>query len=163
MRKFPIAAVAAVALMAGTASAQVTPPSSTTRTPTPGATTAPAPAAKPAPAVNPLAQEDVSRIDGTGVYGSDDSKIGHISTVLMNPGSKQIDRMVISSGGVLGVGSHRVAMPVDKFTWDGDKGVFRLQTTVADLKGQPEWVEGPQTATGSSTAPISSPSSEAGK
>jgi hypothetical protein len=149
--------------MAGTASAQVTPPSSTTRTPAPGATTTPAPAAKPAPAVNPLAQEDVSRIDGTGVYGSDDNKIGHISTVLMNPGSKQIERLVVSSGGVLGVGSRRVAMPVDKFTWDGDKGVFRLQTTVADLQGQPEWVEGAQTTTGSSTAPISSPSSAAGK
>ena len=161
MRKFPIATVAALALMTGAASAQMTTPDNSPRTPAPGATMAPA--AKPRPAINPLTQEDVSRIDGTGVYGSDDSKIGHISTILMNPGTKQIDRLVVSSGGMLGVGSHLVAVPVEQFKWDADKGVFHLSTTVADMKTKPEWIEGAQTATGSTRTSAGNPSPEAGK
>src|SRR6266542_2723728 len=137
MRTIPIAAVAALALMTGVASAQTsTTPNAPART-TPGATAAPAPKA---PAINPLAQEDVSKID-------------HVSAVLMDPSSKKIDRLVVTSGGVLGVGGHRVAIPVDQFSWDGDRGVFKLGMTQAALKAMPEWVEVHETATGSSLPP----------
>ena len=153
MRKLPIAAVAALALMTGAASAQMsTTPSSPAR-PAPGATTAPV---HKEAAINPLKQEDVSKIEGTSVYGSDDGKIGHISTALMDPSSKKIDRLVVTAGGVLGVGGHRVAVPVDQFSWDADKGAFKLGTTVAQLKQQPEWIDGAQTATGSSLSPRNS-------
>jgi len=151
MRKLPIATVAALALLTGAASAQMsTSPSSPAR-PAPGATTT-APMHKEA-AVNPLKQEDVSKIEGTSVYGSDDGKIGHVSTALMDPSSKKIDRLVVTAGGVLGVGGHRVAIPVDQLSWDADKGAFKLNTTLAELKQMPEWVEGQQTATGSSLSP----------
>ncbi len=151
MRKLPIATVAALALLTGAASAQMsTSPSSPAR-PAPGATTAPM---QKEAAINPLSQEDVSKIEGTSVYGSDDGKIGHVSTALMDPSSKKIDRLVVSAGGVLGVGGHRVAIPVEQFSWDADKGAFKLGTNVADLKKMPEWVEGgQQTATGSSQPP----------
>ena len=151
MPKLPIAAVAALALMTGAASAQMsTTPSSPAR-PAPGATTT-APMPKEA-AINPLNQEDVSKIEGTTVYGSDDGKIGHVSTALMDPSSKKIDRLVVTAGGVLGVGGHRVAIPVGQFSWDADKGAFKLGTTVAELKQMPEWVDGQQTAVGSSLSP----------
>src|SRR5205809_5710891 len=152
MRKLPIATVAALALLTGAASAQMsTSPSSPAR-PAPGATTAPM---QKEAAINPLSQEDVSKIEGTSVYGSDDGKIGHVSTALMDPSSKKIDRLVVTAGGVLGVGGHRVAIPVEQFSWDADKGAFKLGTTVADLKHMPEWVEGgKQTATGSSQPPL---------
>ena len=150
MRKLPIATVAALALLTGAASAQMsTSPSSPAR-PAPGATTAPM---QKEAAINPLSQEDVSKIEGTSVYGSDDGKIGHVSTALMDPSSKKIDRLVVTAGGVLGVGGHRVAIPVEQFNWDADKGAFKLGTTVAELKQMPEWVEGQQTATGSSLSP----------
>jgi hypothetical protein len=59
-----------------------------------------------------------------------------------------------AAGGVLGVGGHRVAIPVEQFSWDADKGAFKMGTTVAELKQMPEWVEGSQqTATGSSVPP----------
>src|SRR5438067_7934362 len=150
MRKLPIA-VAALALMTGAAAAQTsTSPSSPARAP--GAATT-APMHKTA-AINPLTQEDVSKLEGTSVYGNNDDKIGHISTILMDPSSKKIDRLVVSAGGVLGVGGHRVAIPVEQFSWDGDKDAFKLGTTVAELKQMPEWVEGgQQTATGSSQPP----------
>src|SRR4051794_10988757 len=106
MRSKLIATAAALGLLAGTAMAQTAPPSATNRTPSPGSsmsTTAPA-ARTPAP--DPLKMEDVSKISGSTVYGNDDSKIGSVSTVLMNPESKTVDRFVVNEGGVLGVGGH---------------------------------------------------------
>lgn len=151
MRKLPIA-IAAVALMTGAASAQTSNPSSPAPRPAPGAATT-APMQKAA-AINPLTQEDISKIEGTSVYGNNDDKIGHISTVLMDPSSKKIDRLVVTAGGVLGVGGHRVAIPVEQFSWDADKDAFKMGTTVAELKQMPEWVDGgQQTATGSSLPP----------
>jgi sporulation protein YlmC with PRC-barrel domain len=162
MGKLPIAVVAALGLMAASASAQMTPAPSQPRTP--GSPPATAAAAKPAPTPNPLAQEDVSRIEGTAVYGNDDKKIGRISNVLMNPGEKKIDRLVVNAGGMLGIGGHRVAIPVDQFSWDGDKDAFKLSTTETALKDQPEWVEGEQTMSGSSIPPKSETApSDAGK
>src|SRR5579863_3074689 len=70
------------------------------------------------PMKNPLASEDISQIDGTSVAGADGSKVGTVSTVLMDPSSKKVDRLVVAEGGVLGVGAHRVALPVDAFRWD---------------------------------------------
>ena len=151
MRTTPIVAAAVIALFGAAASAQTSSPSS------PGAMSPSAarPATQPQapPAVNPLTKEDVSDIEGTTVYGSDDAKVGHISTVLMNPDSKKIDRLVVTTGGVLGVGGHRVAMPIEQFSWDSQKGGFKLSQTMANLKSMPEWVEGETTATGSSKPP----------
>lgn len=149
MRTLPIA-VAALALLSTAASAQMTPPPrNAPGSPAPTATQPPA----PKPAVNPLTQADVSKIDGTSVYGTDDKSIGHVSTVLMDPQSKRIDKLVVSAGGVIGIGSHRVAIPVDQFSWDSNKGAFKLQQTLADLKNQPEWVEGSDTTMTGSSAP----------
>jgi hypothetical protein len=89
--------------------------------------------------MNPLTTEDVSHITGTAVYGSDDKKIGSISHVLMQPGSKTIDRLVVAEGGVLGLGAHDVALPIDQFTWDQQKEAFTIDKTNDDLKAMAEW------------------------
>ena len=97
------------------------------------------------PMKDPLASEDISQISGTSVAGSDGSKIGTISTVLMDPGSKKVDRLVVGEGGVLGIGAHRVALPVDSFRWDAQNHNFVIQKTADDLKAMPEWQQ-PQLA-----------------
>jgi sporulation protein YlmC with PRC-barrel domain len=140
MRSKLIATASAFVLLAGTAMAQTAPPSATNRTPSPNnsmSTTATPAVRTPAP--DPLKMEDVSKISGSTVYGSDDSKIGSVSTVLMNPESKTVDRFVVSAGGVLGVGGHKAALPIDQFTWDSDKGGFKIAKTSDDLKAMPEW------------------------
>ena len=148
MRAGMIATVSALALLAGPAFAQ-------TSTTTPGTSprsTAAAPApAKPSP--DPLKMEDVSKISGSAVYGSDDKKIGDVSTVLMKPEEKKIDRLVVSEGGVLGVGAHHVALPVDEFKWDGQKDAFKISKTADEVKKMPEWKE--PTEASASTAPSS--------
>jgi sporulation protein YlmC with PRC-barrel domain len=149
MRTIPIA-MAAVALLTSAAIAQT--PAGTHPATRPGAATTPA----PKPAVNPLTQSDVSKIEGTAVFGSKNDKIGHVSEVLMNPQTKKIDRLVVTAGGFLGVGGHPVALPIDQFSWDSRNGGFKLNTTEAALKSKPAWVEG-ATATGSSEAPGKAP------
>src|SRR3954447_623982 len=135
MRTSLLATAAAVALLAAPALAQTTPGGS----PRPSGGAA-APAAAPrAPMANPLTQEDVSKIKGTNVYGTDDKKIGDVDTVLINPSSKGIDRMVAKAGGALGVGGHNGAVPGDQLHWDSQKEGFKLAKTADELKAMPEW------------------------
>ena len=142
MRARIVATASVLALLAGpvaftAAQAQTqAPPSSHPPATSPSAPTATAPRT---PMPDPMAQEDVSEVKGSAVYGSDDKKIGSVSTVLMDPKSKTVDRLVVSEGGVLGVGSHRVALPVDAFKWDGEKDGFKIAKTADDLKKMPEW------------------------
>jgi len=158
MRTIAIAAVSAAALLTVSAYAQSqSPPGDTTPR-----SSAPAysPAAAPkAPAQNPLKQEDVSKIEGTSVLGIDSKKLGDVSRVLMKPEDKTIDRLVIRSGGVLGMGGHLVALPIDAFSWDADAAAFKVGKSADDLKSMAEWQE-PGTAatssTGSSTPPAKS-------
>jgi hypothetical protein len=163
MRASLTAGVLAVALLAGPAFAQTTAP------PSGGATTAPrppgtaplgtagAPAVAPRPpAPNPLTMEDVSKVKGVSVYGSDDKKIGDVSTALMKPETKALDRLVVTAGGVLGIGGHSVALPIDEFKWDGQMDAFKISMTAEDLKSMPEWKSAsdtPRTLSGTSTPP----------
>jgi sporulation protein YlmC with PRC-barrel domain len=147
MRTIAIAAVSAVLLSSASGYAQTS--STTPGARTPGAA-APA-AAAPSPAPNPLKQEVVSNLEGTTVYGKNDAKLGTVSQVLMDPNNKKIDRLVVKTGAVLGLGGHQFALPVDQFSWEADKGVLNLSMDEAALKSQPEWVEGAHTGAGSST------------
>jgi sporulation protein YlmC with PRC-barrel domain len=152
MRTITTAAVLAL-LLHGTAFAQ-TPSSPMTPNTRPISPTNPPPAAAaPRPTPNPLSQENVSQIEGKSVYGANDESLGSVSTVLMNPQTKTIDQLVIQSGGVLGVGGHRYAVPIGKFSWDSQKGAFKVSMDEHSLKSQPEWVEGEKTETGSSAPP----------
>ena len=122
------------------------------------AANAPNSSASTTPMKDPLMSEDVSQIDGVSVAGGDGSSIGKISTVLMDPSTKKIDRLVVAEGGVLGVGAHDVALPVDAFRWDAQNHNFVIQKTADDLKAMPEWQK-PQLAeapSGSSTNTSSS-------
>jgi sporulation protein YlmC with PRC-barrel domain len=141
MRILAIMTASALAF-AAPAMAQTAPSGSAGQAPahSPGLGSAPsAPAAQQKPAVNPLTTDDVSQLNGTNVYGGNGGKVGSISTALMNPESKKIDRLVISAGGVLGIGAHHVALPISQFNWQSDKGGFQIAQTEEQLKTMPEW------------------------
>jgi hypothetical protein len=150
-----LAAVSALALLAGPALAQTASPGAGPSRSLGG----PPATAQQAPKPNPLKQEDVTQIAGTAVYGSDNKKIGTVDAVLMNPESKAIDRLVVGAGGVLGIGAHDVALPLDQFHWDAQQGGFTLAKTQAELKGMPAWTASgsANTMSGSSTPPTTSP------
>ena len=167
MRTSLIAAVSAIGLLGGSALAQTsspTPPPSavpSSRAMAPGAPSAAQPAPPRAPAPNPLTMEDTGKIKGSSVYGSDDKKIGAVETVLMKPESKTVDRLVVSAGGILGIGGHDVALPIDEFKWDGNKDAFVINETAAQLKSMPEW-KSASAAAAPSSAPLGSVGSSSG-
>ena len=160
MRRNLLVAASVLALVAAPALAQTTSQgtSSTPRSAPSGTT--PSAARQAAGKADPLTQEDVSEIEGAAVYGSDGKKIGRIATVLMNPESKTVDRLVVGAGGLLGVGARDVVMPVDQFQWDVAKGGFKIAKTEDDMKKMPEWKAalGNGAASGSTTGP--SPSAQ---
>ena len=120
--------------------------------------TSPSAATKASHTADPLQQDDLSEIEGAAVYGSDGKKIGRIATVLMNPVSRTIDRLVVGAGGLLGVGARDVVMPIDQFRWDTAKGGFRIAKTEDDMKKMPEWKAalGNSATSGSTTGPSAS-------
>jgi sporulation protein YlmC with PRC-barrel domain len=144
MRSISLAMISAVALMSVPVAAQAA--SSTAQAASSTATAQGVPSGEStAPLaerhLDPLTQADVSKISGTDVYGSDDTKIGSVSTELMNPESKRIDRLVLSTGGILGVNKHDVVLGIDKFSWDADKNGLKISSTADELKSMPEWHE----------------------
>ena len=158
-----VAAVAALlAFAGGAASAQSGPGAAApSRTAAPPSNNAPS-SSSSTPMKDPLSSEDISQIEGSSVVASDGSSIGKVSTVLMDPASKKVDRLVIAEGGVLGVGTHKVALPVDSFRWDAQKHEFKIQKTADDLKAMPEWqqpqlAEAPSGGSAGSSAPAASP------
>lgn len=139
-----IAGTAGLMLLAGAALGQTAAPQNQPTAAQNQPTTLP-PAGPPATRVlaapDPLRMEDVSRVKGSAVWGSDNKKLGSVATLLMDPGSKTIDRLVVSDGGILGVGSHLVAIPINDFTWDPQTAAFRLAISTDELKRMPEWKE----------------------
>ena len=137
MRSISLTMISAVALMsvpvAALAASSTTPPQSAS------AGDSATPLAEQH--LDPLKQPDVSKISGTDVYGKDDTKIGSVSTELMNTETKRIDRLVLSTGGLLGVDKHDVVLGIDKFRWDARKDGFRISSTADELKSMPEWRE----------------------
>ena len=165
MRATSFLTLSAALLLSTAALAQQTPPPSSTTTHGTAGSVAVAPRA---PATNPLQQADVSKVEGVSVIGSDGKKIGDVTTALMQPQDKKIDRLVVHAGGVLGMGGRYVALPVDAFSWDGSKNAFTIAKTENDVKYMTEWKPGQPatTETGSSSEPSNRaplPSSDAGK
>ena len=162
-----IALASALALLAGPALAQSTTPGAG---PAPSTGLAPSAApgaavAKPRPIPNPLTQEDVSNIKGTAVYDSQGKDVGSVSTVLMKPQSKTIDRLVVTEGAILGIGGHYVALPVSDFSWDKQKEAFKVAKTIEEIKAMPAWHEREQVseaATGGAAATTGANSGTAG-
>jgi hypothetical protein len=142
-----ITLASSLAVLAAPALAQ----SSTPVVPAPASPGASAPAKSSSASVNPLTVEDVSKLNGVAVYGSDNQKIGEISTALMNPETKTIDRLVVGEGGVLGVGARNVALPISAFSWDAQAGSFKIARTGDELKSMPEWREQVSEAPGGNT------------
>ena len=129
------------------------------RTAAPPTSNAPSSSSSSTPMKDPLSSEDIAQIDGSSVVAGDGTSIGKVSTVLMDPASKKVDRLVVAEGGVLGVGSHKVALPVDAFHWDAQKHEFSIQKTADDLKAMPEWQQPQLAAAPSGSSSMSGSSS----
>lgn len=103
------------------------------------------------PITTPLDREGLTPFDefglsaddlrGIGVYGNDDSQIGAISDVLVNPDGS-FDAVIVDVGGFLGLGARPVAVAADDLVFSADTFGNRylfLNTTRQQLETAPAY------------------------
>jgi PRC-barrel domain len=79
------------------------------------------------------------KVEGTAVYGADDSKIGTVQRVMIDKVSGKIAYAVVSFGGFLGMGEEHYPMPWSKLDYDTDLGGYRVDITEEQLRGAPNF------------------------
>jgi sporulation protein YlmC with PRC-barrel domain len=79
-----------------------------------------------------------SKLLRADVYNDEGKKIGKIEDMIVSPDGK-ISVAVIDVGGFLGVGKHRVAVPVDQFADINAKKIVLPKATKETLKAMPEF------------------------
>ena len=66
------------------------------------------------------------RVEGTNVYDREEHKLGTIHSVMIGKRSGQAAYVLLSFGGVLGVGSHVHPIPWQALTYDVDLDGYRI-------------------------------------
>jgi len=83
-----------------------------------------------------------SKLKGLNVYNQKDEKVGEISDLAIGKG-QQVQAMILSVGGFLGVGEHYVAVSPSSLNvkYDKDKDTWRatMNATKDQLKAAPEF------------------------
>jgi hypothetical protein len=73
------------------------------------------------------------KIEDTAVYGSDGNKIGFIERVMLEKFSGKASYVVLSFGGLLGIGASHYRLPWEKLTYDTSVGGYRINLTREEL------------------------------
>jgi sporulation protein YlmC with PRC-barrel domain len=95
------------------------------------------------PATNYPALVGASEIRGTHVKNPQNQDLGQIDEVLIDPDTGQVRFVILDVGGFLGLGSTRVAVPLNAFqiTQEGNNAKWVLDADKEKLKNAPK-VEG---------------------
>ncbi len=79
------------------------------------------------------------KVEGTAVYGADDTKIGSIERVMIDKMSGKVSYAVLSFGGFLGIGDDHYPLPWQSLKYDTNLGGYRTGITESQLKGAPKY------------------------
>src|SRR5215475_5945050 len=79
------------------------------------------------------------KVEGTAVYGADDSKIGSIERVMIDKVSGRISYAVLGFGGFLGLGNDHYPLPWQSLKYDTRLGGYRTGVTEDQLRGAPKY------------------------
>jgi hypothetical protein len=155
MFKTLLMSAAAVGLMATASFAQTSTPS-TPGTATPPATSTPSspPAAAAPSSPSPMATAPsatmssgsgvaASRITDLNLKNAQDETIGEIDDLLVSSDGK-VTHVIISTGGVLGVGAKKVQVPWSDVKIDGNGEKATASMTAEQVKNAPEWKAPPR-------------------
>src|SRR5436305_11015507 len=78
-------------------------------------------------------------VEGTAVYGIDNSKIGSIERVMIDKISGRVSYAVLGFGGILGLGNDHYPLPWQSLKYDTDLGGYRTGLTTDQLRGAPKY------------------------
>lgn len=79
------------------------------------------------------------RVEGTTIYGADNSKIGSVEKLLIEKQSGRVTDAIISVGGFLGLGEEQHSLPWEKLEYDTDLDGYKLNVTEDQLKDAPRF------------------------
>jgi hypothetical protein len=95
----------------------------------------PAAQTKKSPSLNPLIASD--RVQGASVRRPDGEKIGKIERLMLDKMSGKVAYVVMSFGGLLGVGERYYTLPWAKLDFDEKLAAYVLDVTKAQLQSAP--------------------------
>src|ERR1700692_4073021 len=79
------------------------------------------------------------KVEGTAVYGANDTKIGSIERVMIDKKSGRVSYAVLSFGGFLGIGDDHYPLPWQSLKYDTSLGGYRTGITEKQLEGAPRY------------------------
>jgi PRC-barrel domain len=79
------------------------------------------------------------KVEGTAVYGADDTKIGSIERVMIDKSTGKVAYAVLSFGGFLGIGDDHYPLPWQSFNYDTNLGGYHTAITEDQIKGAPKY------------------------
>ena len=78
------------------------------------------------------------KVEGTAVYGANDTKIGSIERVMIDKKSGRVSYAVLSFGGFLGIGDDHYPLPWQSLKYDTGLGGYRTGITEPAAQGRAE-------------------------
>jgi sporulation protein YlmC with PRC-barrel domain len=103
-----------------------------------------------------------SRLIGMDVKNSQGQGLGEVTELVLDPQDGKIKSVVISTGGVLGIGAKRVAVPWNQVKPATDEQAFIVGMTQEELQQAPSWERAAEKAT-SATPPATMPPAAPGR
>ena len=79
------------------------------------------------------------KVEGTAVYGADQTKIGSIERVMIDKRTGKVSYAVLSFGGFLGIGDDHYPLPWQSLKYDTGLGGYRTNITADRLQGAPKY------------------------
>lgn len=79
------------------------------------------------------------KVEGTAVFGPDDTKIGSIERVMIDKVSGRVSYAVLGFGGFLGLGNDHYPLPWQSLKYDTRLGGYRTGITENQLRGAPKY------------------------
>jgi PRC-barrel domain len=79
------------------------------------------------------------KVEGTAVYGPDDTKIGSIERVMIDKRTGKVSYAVLSFGGFFGIADDRYPLPWESLKYDTAVEGYRTGITQKQLEGAPRY------------------------
>ena len=79
------------------------------------------------------------KVEGTAVYGADETQIGSIERVMIDKRSGKVSYAVLSFGGFLGIGDDHYPLPWQSLKYDTNLGGYRTGITEKQLQAAPKY------------------------
>ncbi len=79
------------------------------------------------------------KVEGTPVYGADETKIGSIERVMIDKISGRVSYAVLGFGGFLGLGNDHYPLPWQSLKYDTRLGGYVTGITEQQLRGAPRY------------------------